>query len=162
MADEYFTEYKKKGNYVPFCSSPTVRYHGGKCCGVKEIVGFSYQPSTMVSEYEPDLTSKEWWLGRDLDGEDTGTFTSLCNEKRPPETALERLKAVIANIVKRQEGVLFRAHLLGCQEKEWADELMDLGFTFDLDFVNSNSGNRIYCYSLLYQGGKVVKTKKEG
>lgn len=138
-------------NYVSPSSYLTPRYHGGGCCGVVTITGFSCQPSSVLPEYRPKTETKGNWARRTINGYETRSHTCCLDVEMPQQRASERLKAIVAYYSQKKaliECVLIvRGFVL--QEKNWEKELLDAGFTRMEEWTNSNSGHRLVRYSLI-------------
>lgn len=135
---------------MPVPVHPTVLYHGGMCCGVKEIAGFIESPRAMAPAIGKlkDLNAGR----RDIYGYHVSTSQRWNVEAAPKETNLDRFKRLVALIKSRRPQGLVQAFLTAYQTILWEEHLLNQGFVKDLEFKNSNSGNTIYRYSLVIGG----------
>jgi len=132
-------------------------YHGGKCCGVKTLEGFWNSPKDQLqpldSPRNPGGMSEWCWESRansDKHGHDVRSDVPFYHEQRPKETAVERLDAYLEHLVKvRPEGMV-EALLVASQWRSWHKTLIERNFHVSCEFKNSNSGELIRCYQLLY------------
>lgn len=142
-------------------------YHGGRCCGIVHISGFSNgDVSETVGAYTPDDANRAVWLGRGARGEHVWSGTNCMNETRPKETYLERFKAIVAYFKKEHHGLLEVVLIderpckmcTTCDEDEkcksqseiWEEHVLAEGFEKGPRFENSNSYNHLQVYYLVY------------
>lgn len=140
-----------------------LRYHGGKCCGIKTITNFSMLPDATVR-----AKKAEEFLGLDLIG--SGGLGKTCfYAEAPEETYLERFDRILEYVKKwRPQGmveVVLASNIISAgndyrsQKKQldvWGPIFLDRGFKEVAVFKNSNTGNIIHVYHLIYD----MKTKK--
>ncbi len=132
-----------------------IRYHGGKCCGIKTIEGFGYPacgqgPKSMISARD-----KEDDVDHDKAGQNPSKV-DFFTDKTPKETMADRLDRMLAFLKKRRPYGVVEAILADGaapfsnpdydQHAIWHDTLIDRGFVCVTNCHNSNSGNRIYIY----------------
>lgn len=102
---------------------PLIAGHGGGCCGISHIYGFS------------------------------GFRWSSSNNPRNSEDAERRVRFLISKYwadsgrrLDDRKNRLYEAVLRESQREEWEPVLLAVGFELVTDFLNTNSGNRCYVY----------------
>lgn len=135
--------------------------HGGKCCGIKTIYEMGYDPEDTLGAYQG--TGK-------LNNTDVhyGTATSnvsFFTENAPAESRLARLDRFIEFTKRRRPQHLIEITLgagsQGDQTKNWEEPLLERGFKLVNTFKNSNSGNIVNVYHLVYDEKAKAKKKEE-
>ena len=114
--------------------------HGGKCCGIKTIYGFNFNP-------EPRSYDKCSSLNKiKINNKDSYGYMVACNERfftdsAPEEGYRERLQRYIDFVKKRRPKQLIEVILQDSYQKDWQKELVkNFGFVKVTNFKNSNSG----------------------
>jgi hypothetical protein len=133
-----------------------ITFHGGECCGVKHISGFSHDPTSKLEAY---INPKPFSGAHpDQNGASVNSAKNFFYGEAPKETEVERLDRYIAYLDKvRPFGVIeivlcdYKKSWLD-QTKDWAPILLERGFVLVTDCINSNSGNRIYIYHRKVEG----------
>ena len=127
-----------------------IHFHGGECCGVKHITGFYSQPNDTA--YPKPETDKR---NHDANGDNVRSDWDFCWEPLPNQTYRERLVAYINFLKRVRPSGAIELTLTGCQLNiyGWAPILAELGFKKVVEFWNSNSGDRVSIFYLVY-GGK--------
>lgn len=137
--------------------------HGGYCCGIKTIHGLGESPDDLISEKEPH---KHVFTLHDADQSgcpphgDINLFTAGA----PEETKGSRFKRVLAHlkyirpagvceVVTVDSGDTDNNEFFATTGK-WGDFLAGLGFNKVTSAKNSNSGNTIDIWHLMYNEGE--------
>lgn len=130
----------------------TIRYHGGACCGIKHIASLEgYNPTTQMSTFtEGD---------RKYYGTDTG-FIHLTPgsylpsgsdfPELPKEVAALRLFRLIDILTNAMAAHRIEITLIQRQKPVWEQILFNIGFKEIGQHKNSNSGNIVTTYWLVY------------
>lgn len=132
-------------------------FHGGMCCGIKTIAGFSGHNN--YNEYE---RTAQKFRSNDANGDHVSTEKPFFTDEAPQEKAIERLDRLIAFCKKyRPKGaieiVLMRTRGNGFQIDAWEKIILDRGFKqYVPEFENSNSGNFLRIYHLITTEEKVT------
>lgn len=122
--------------------------HGGGCCGVKHLFGFGIKPSIIQAERKLPLSAS-------LIKED------LFQDEFPQETARERFHRYVDHQIEKQSFGMLEVTLVSEYDpekgiespppaKNWWPILRRKGFQEGPSFWNSNSGNRVTVFYLLY------------
>lgn len=124
--------------------------HGGLCCGVKTLYNFSYYPLATVNSLK-DLPS----VNLDRYGKDFNTKDAFFTDEAPSETYKDRLARYLAFCKRvRPQGMLEAILIVGEQTSVWEEILLGHGFkVYVPDWKNSNSGNTLRLYNLIYDEG---------
>lgn len=131
-------------------------FHGGNCCGVKTIKGFLYGPEAKCT-----ALAKKAANNKDKHGHHVSSMETFFTDEAPAETLGDRLDRYLAFLRTNRPRGLVEAYLINSQVMLWDDFLKSRGFTADLVFNNSNSGNNITRYSLVMKPGNKPKASKE-
>lgn len=128
-----------------------IKFHGGLCCGIKHINGFYGQPSQTV--WEKAETQKRH---NDRYGDSFESRWDFCWEALPQQTNKERLIAYIDFLKRERPSGAIELTLLPEQLDiyGWRPVIEELGFKKVVEFWNSNSGNKVFVYYLVYGGKK--------
>lgn len=130
-------------------------FHGGKCCGIKTIYGFSYNPQDHVDAI-PEIAMDN----RDQGDGDASSSTRFFHEEAPSEAALTRFDRYIEYVKRRRPKHIIEVVLNNFQ-KLWVDVLKERGFKKSVSAVNSNTGNTVTVWHLTVgQSEKRVHKKK--
>jgi len=125
----------------------TMHCHGGKCCGISHIQGFQGNPK--YSSYEQVTV-----LRKDANVADSercmNPGTNLYYGPLPSETNEKRFLRYLKFIKKLQPKGLVEVTLVSYQKKDWDEILTREGFKIVTEFLNSNSGNTVSVYHLVY------------
>lgn len=125
-------------------------YHGGYCCGIKIIQAFPYGPTEMVPALrETSMTNL------DQSGSPTDPQKPFFHESAPREPAIDRVKRYIDYLKRRRpkgmvEVTLFTTTSGTYGQQDWFPVLEELGFKDVTQFKNSNSGNIVHVFHLVY------------
>jgi len=125
-----------------------VQTHGGRCCGIKTIWNFPYDPDSRL-----EAKGRLPGIKKDVDiyGQGVRKDFNWCREKRPAESAKDRFDSVVAYITKKRPRGLIEVVLSQYQVTYWLKTLTDKGFKEVTTFQNSNTGgNRLTVYHLAY------------
>jgi hypothetical protein len=124
----------------------SVQTHGGRCCGIKTIWNFPYDPNTFIEEKRKTNVSED----TDYYGSSVSKTFNFYTEKRPRETAGERLKAILYFLASYRPAGLVEVTLTGDQLRYWGDFLESLGFKEVTVFNNSNTWTMVHVLHLVY------------
>lgn len=134
-------------------------FHGGECCGIKTIAGFGLYGG----DTQPALKSEEA-SNPDRYGRSVTSSTNAFYKEAPSESTEERFKRYIEFCKEwRPQGcievALARSPYDSCdswsQIKLWEPLLFEHGFKVTVpEFLNSNSGNYVQIYHLVYDATK--------
>jgi hypothetical protein len=128
-----------------------IKFHGGECCGVKHISGFFSCPDQTAREKDESARRNH-----DKMGDTVRSDWNFCWESLPTQTYKERLVAYIDFLKRvRPSGAVeltLTDYQLGMYG--WKPVLEELGFKQVVSFWNSNSGNNVFVYYLVYGGKK--------
>lgn len=134
-------------------------FHGGKCCGIKTIYGFSCAPwdstAARVASNEVDNGKYGHTVRSDL---------SFFTDEAPKETYEERLVRFIEFCKRRRPRHMIEAVLANYvttylinggyetrrQDEVWGPVLEKYGFKPVTTFENSNTRNKVTVYHLVY------------
>lgn len=127
--------------------------HGGECCGIKHIYCLEDRPGAMVGddyigddfdEYivEPETASKRLDRLIDIISHDRKWFNAGC----VPNHARKKHGVIEVVLAKSPPGAAYYID----QVKHWRRALIRRGFKLVTKALNSNSGNHIYIYHLVY------------
>jgi hypothetical protein len=137
-----------------------VQVHGGRCCGIKTIHGFYSGPNGKLGYKKPQKYNSD----TDCYGHSVGKGYNWYRPSRPKETYLERFEEYICYIkLKRPQGLIeitmTDGQLDGYQywnnnidkhNHAWAPVLEKHGFKEVTSFKNSNTGNTVHVFHLVY------------
>lgn len=135
--------------------------HGGHCCGMKQLWGFTPNPTQMC----PALPAPAHGSA-DYNHQAMVLRRYLVNEGLPSESGHDRLKRYLDFILKQKgccvEAVIKLKAAYGDQAA-WEPALVEAGFQKVQEFVNSNTMNVLGVYHLVVKDGKIDKpvAKKE-
>lgn len=133
--------------------------HGGKCCGIKTIYELGYDPDETLGAYNGTGKADN----SDRYYNTVSSAQSFFTENAPAESRLERLDRFIEFTKRRRPRHLIEITLgagtKGDQTKTWEEPLLERGFKLVNTFKNSNSGNIVNVYHLVYD--ETDKAKKE-
>lgn len=127
--------------------------HGGLCCGVKTIYGFTCSPESKLAALQACPADN-----RDTYGNYVHSNDRFFNDAAPEETYLERLDRYLAFLEKKRPKGLVEVTLTTSQLCVWGNLLRKRGFKKVTTFVNSNSGNTVVVLHKTY--GQPPKVKK--
>lgn len=136
-------------------------FHGGKCCGIKTIYGFSAPNEILAAR---DKTSP---LNHDKQGNTVGSDIYFFTDGAPKETRLKRFERLIDFCRRERPHGLIEVALatidvylysddgeeyLGkiAQDALWGPLLEERGFKEVTKFKNSNTGRNITVYHFVY------------
>lgn len=124
-----------------------IAFHGGKCCGIKTIHGFDNLPSNKVSPKR-----KYKLKHNDRYGHNVSSAYNFYHKERPLETYEERLDAYIAWLKQVRPAGMIEVTLTKFQVSyyKWGPALERRGFKKACQFKNSNSGNVVCVFHLIY------------
>ncbi len=127
-----------------------IQTHGGRCCGIKSIHGFhGNSPDTIVvpKKAQPDNHRQT-----DIYRHSVHQNYNWYRPKRPRETYLQRFEEYIRYIQEHRPAGLIEVTMTYCQLTiyGWRTHLERLGFKETLKFKNSNSGDTVYVFHLVY------------
>lgn len=117
-----------------------IHFHGGKCCGIKTIAGFSPPES-----FEPTL-EKRPFKEPDRFGNDFRSDSNMYPLERKSETCLERLDEYLRFLKEVRPEGLIECTIASWQSKEWDKLLKERGFNLVATYKNSNSGYTLRTY----------------
>lgn len=124
----------------------SIQTHGGRCCGIKTIWNFPYEPSSTC-----EATSKKPFdKGIDYYGRGVRKDFDWFCDKAPREDAKSRLIRKIDYIKKKRPQHLIEVVLGKYQKQKWGTTIQELGFKLVTTFKNSNTGCTLYVYHLAY------------
>lgn len=101
-------------------SSPAIGRHGGGCCGISHIHGFTSIGGTALPDQETAERRVRFLISK---------YWHDSNRK-----------------LSRDKNRLYEAVLKEHQRMQWEEVLLRIGFEMVTDFTNTNSGNRCYVY----------------
>lgn len=111
----------------------TIKNHGGKCCGVKHIHGFSYSPNVLVAA----LPACEVYHG--AAGEMNNPGKAFHPSGLPTQKGHERLDALLKYLDEKKPSHLVEIILPVSWSTHWKKTLEDRGFKLVTSFVNCNT-----------------------
>lgn len=124
-------------------------FHGGACCGIKTIHGFSVLPKHSMEPALNKIDQDDRDLSVSIAYEATPK-TRFFHEAAPMETSLERLDRYLAYCDKRRPNGIIEVAICDSefakQVKAWAPLLRRRGFRKVTDCNNSNTDNRILVF----------------
>ena len=118
--------------------------HGGKCCGIKHIYGFSNHPQ--IGELPALKGSSEPAVRYHGGVQSEQAGQQFFIGKAPKETALKRLDRYLRFCQTNQPKGLIEVSLVLGQKNMWEKILLERGFELVQKFENSNTDNTIYLY----------------
>ena len=134
-----------------------IAFHGGKCCGIRHIHGFSFYPHQ--TSRQPALDKQEGFLSLDRSGDDVSSSLNVFYKEAPEESLYERLDRYIKFLQGFRPGGVIEVCLsrgkYDCfdQIKLHEEELFKHGFSVVTELAaNSNTGNTIRIYHLITKG----------
>ena len=130
-----------------------ISFHGGKCCGLKHIHGFTHYP--FVKALEPELLANNEFESLDRYGRDVSSATNVFHKAAPAEPLYDRLSRYIQFLREFRPGGVVEVCL--AKKKDDFDqiamheaELFKHGFRLVTELpYNSNSKNVIRIYHLI-------------
>lgn len=143
-------------------------FHGGKCCGIKTIYGFSCPPDHNLPARQKTVHENE-----DQHGRHVRSNLSFFAEEAPVETGAARLDRLLAYADEYRPSGIIEAVLAqhpshddpantnkyGMAQKDiWEETLLSRGFFLVNHNKNSNTGNTCYVY---HRNSTDKKPKKE-
>ena len=130
-----------------------ISFHGGKCCGIRHIYGFTFWP--FQKSFEPELLANDEFESSDRYGHDVHSATNVFHKAAPAEPLYERLDRYIKFLREFRPGGVVEV----CLAKKKGDfdqiamheaELFKHGFHLVTELpYNSNSKNVIRIYHLV-------------
>jgi hypothetical protein len=125
-----------------------IQTHGGRCCGIKTIHGFGGHPNDYVGAKKKQPRHQY----TDIYGHSVSKNYNFYRDARPKETYLERFKAYLEYLKEERPSGLVEVTMTGCQldYRGWQKVLEDHGFKEVTKFYNSNSGDHVYVFHLVY------------
>jgi hypothetical protein len=125
--------------------------HGGKCCGIKIIHSLLEYPTLRVDEVEDRDFPEGWsYAGGSGAWEYGHPGEDFFFEEAPKETYLERMERYIAYCKTHRPKGMIEVTTAGGQNEIWKGHLEGFGFKLVNEFKNSNSGNTVFVYHLVY------------
>ena len=130
-----------------------ISFHGGKCCGIRHIHGFTHWP--LQESLEPELLANDEFESLDRNGRDVSSATNVFYKAAPKESLYDRLSRYIEFLREfRPSGVV---EVCLAKSKDSFDqiaiheaELFKHGFHLVTELLyNSNSKNVIRIYHLV-------------
>jgi len=130
-----------------------ISFHGGKCCGIRHIYGFTY--FTTQNSLEPELLANDKFEWSDRYGHDVSSANNVFHKAAPAESLYERLDRYIKFLRWYRPGGVVEVCL--AKSKNYFDqiamheaELFKHGFHLVTELpYNSNSKNVIRIYHLV-------------
>ncbi len=146
-------------------------FHGGKCCGIKTIYGFPDYPTDLEEEIVTAKKSAD--RNHDRCGDHIRSDLPFFTLSAPEETAEARLRRYIDFCKERRPAGCIEVTLISklnspcacgvceirSQAEIWEPLLFELGFHPVTAFKNSNSGNEVTIYHLVYDAIPAAKTE---
>lgn len=132
--------------------------HGGKCCGIKTIRGFPFDPQTKIIE-RPAKGSVHADGQPDIVGAADNVGKTFHRPALPAETAIERLDRLIEYVRSERPSHMIEAVLNNWQIPYWKTSLRSRGFRLVTSYANSNTEARIYVFHKVIHKGKDVSAK---
>lgn len=117
-------------------------FHGGLCCGLKHIYGFSGRPNENVSR----VKAADHFRSNDANGWPVTTEQPFFTEEAPEETGRDRLDRYLDFLKRFRPGGIVEVVLTYYQKDMWHGELTQRNFKIVSECVNSNSKNHLYVY----------------
>lgn len=142
-----------------------VAYHGGQCCGIKVIYGFSSNPREVLGKVvaNPISSVQAYSLqNKDRRGATVSSDLNPCLKDFPAQTGIERLDALVEWVKEwRPEGII-EITLTDAYQKKWYPLLKSRKFKQVAKFYNSNSGNIVRIFHLIYgEANEELKKRKK-
>lgn len=153
-------------------------FHGGKCCAIKTIYGFSMSPKQ--TSWKCPETSKSSKRTQDKRGNHVNSDMDFFTDEAPLESYEARLDRLIAFCRRERPAGIIEAVLMeypdydkkdengswlpkeGSGQMPWEPELLKRGFVkVTGPVLNSNSSNYIHIYHLVYNDFGKVKEQEE-
>lgn len=141
-------------------------FHGGMCCAIKTIAGFPYYAAETGYKAQSSKT-KSKRLNNDRNGHHVTSETPFFTGEAPRESTEDRLDRLIKWCKEERpqgciEVALARSNYGDWdQNKLWGPLLEEHGFKVTVpEFLNSNSGNFVTIYHLVYDATKEKKAEK--
>lgn len=139
-------------------------FHGGQCCGVKTIAGFPHFPKSSHRAYEREAVVAV--RNYDANGSHVSTTKPFFTDAAPQETIEERFERLIKFCKRRRPQGVIEVCLARAKDGSWDQFnlweplLFKHGFKVTVpEFRNSNSGNYIKIYHLVYDATTEPKPK---
>lgn len=135
-----------------------VHNHGGRCCGIKHILNFSYSPNDMVSA----LPTRKKVYNQGAASEMTAG-KDFYKGPEPMEPGIVRLDKLLKDIDARKSGHLVEVTLNKYQNTVWQEPLEKRGFKQVTRFYNSNTGGdylrlpQSHTFTVAQEEGEVMK-----
>ena len=135
--------------------STNLLYHGGHCCGIKHIYGFTQKPSDKMPKMKKWV--RKFKANGDYVYDSTGINGPYFQQEAPAETALKRFQRFVDHWNKYINNGILEVVLadndtydnIGLQQTEhWGKHVLAAGFKLVSSCKNSNSSNRINVYHL--------------
>ncbi len=126
-------------------------FHGGLCCGIKTIHGFSN-----TTDWNCDALDEIGADNRDQAASQSHQNERFFHEAAPQETALERLDRYLEYCDRRRPQGVIEVVLAAsdwAQLPAWEPVLLERGFKMVTSAKNSNSNNTIYIYHRVNDNG---------
>lgn len=135
--------------------STNLLYHGGHCCGIKHLYGFTQKPSDKMPKMEK--WKRKFSPGGNTIYDSSGINGPYFQIEAPAETALKRFQRLVKHWNKNINNGILEVVLadndtyenIGLQQTEhWGEHVLAAGFKLVSSCKNSNSSNRINVYHL--------------
>jgi hypothetical protein len=132
-----------KTNPVRVCEGTflVATFHGGYCCGITHISGFIHDPALTLAARSAVTDA--------MRGNNPGYYSRVYGGyARPQETAEERLKALVAQIIEQRSKGIIECVLTDTQlyNGKWQPVLEKIGFRFVNKAKNSNSNRTLHVF----------------
>lgn len=127
-------------------------FHGGMCCAVKTLYGFTY-------DYQSDLSkcmsvAEKKITNHDSNGMSVTSDMDFFTDEAPTESYEDRLKRLIEFCKRRRPQGIIEATLIlestSWTQTKWVPILESYGFTLSCKGRNSNSSNVVGVFHLVY------------
>ena len=149
-----------------------IAFHGGKCCGIKTIHGFSFKHNTNTNPDYDIWSEKPLVKGTfkepDSYAEDVSSSMNFFTDKAPREPQEKRLDRYLDFIKTRRARSLVEIALVVAEglhtysQNHWITPLEKKGFKEVSRFKNSNSGNDVAVFHLdMSKYKKKTRAKKK-
>lgn len=144
-------------------------YHGGKCCGVKHIMGLSNKPSEMAWEKNEATPAERAKINISSDafGNHVSSADNRFFDGAPAETYGNRLRRIIRYVARYRPSGIIEVVIAYRKDKDgnndmgwrsqapWIPELEKIGFRHVTEALNSNSGQYCNIWHLVTLKGKI-------
>lgn len=137
------------------------RNHGGYCCGIRQIFGFSLRPDEIIHARDVVVAAHNLKLDLPFAPYIRDEKNAKYPQKEPQETTLEKLDRYL-----RYDDALFGSGVLEIvlaestyahlNQVRWMPIVEERGFELVTSNLNSNSGNLIHIYHRRRVSGEVL------